>query len=249
MKSVSLTDRGRKREQNQDAVYSSDVAIGNLPNLFIVADGMGGHNGGDYASAHSVDIMEASVRDSSSENAEMILQDAISAANDEVFRLAHSWLHPELSGMGTTVVAAVVYGNMMKVANVGDSRLYVIGKKSIRQITVDHSLVEEMVRAGEITRDKARIHPNRNIITRAVGVTPSVRADFYEVELTSGEVVLLCSDGLTTMLEDEEIRVLVAEEKNLSEKANSLVSRANEKGGFDNISVVLFDPFEVEVDA
>lgn len=249
MKSVSLTDRGRKREQNQDAVYSSDIAVGNLPNLFIVADGMGGHNGGDFASAHSVDIMEASVRESSSENAENILQDAISAANDDVFRLAHSWMHPELSGMGTTVVAAVVYGNLMKVANVGDSRLYVIGKDSIRQITVDHSLVEEMVRAGEITRDIARIHPNRNIITRAVGVTPSVRADFYEVELASGEVVLLCSDGLTTMLDDEEIRELLASEQDLEKKADTLVSRANEKGGFDNISVVLFDPFEVEVDA
>ena len=143
--------------------------------------------------------------------------------------------------MGTTLVAAVVYKDTMKVANIGDSRLYLIRGKSIKQITVDHSLVEEMVRLGEIDRESARNHPNKNIITRAVGVGDEVEADFYDVPIQKGDTILLCSDGLSNMLEDEEIRMVSSAQRDLLEKTDALVRIANQNGGKDNISVVMIE--------
>ena len=144
--------------------------------------------------------------------------------------------------MGTTVVAATCIGRHLQVANVGDSRLYVIGRE-IKQITRDHSLVEEMVRMGGLDRANARNHPDKNIITRAVGVSNSVEPDFFTVELEEGDMVLMCSDGLTNMLEDEEIRMLLGGARDIVEKAQNLVKAANENGGKDNISVILIESF------
>ena len=146
-------------------------------------------------------------------------------------------------GMGTTLVAASIKGKLMEVANVGDSRLYV-AEDTLHQITRDHSLVEEMVRMGGLKPEEARKHPDKNIITRAVGASPTVRADMFEVELSQGCLVLLCSDGLTNMLEDEEICSILKEDASLKAKAERLITRANEKGGRDNIAVVLIDPFD-----
>ena len=136
---------------------------------------------------------------------------------------------------------SVAYGRFLQVANVGDSRLYVVGSK-IRQITRDHSYVEEMVRIGELDRADARNHPDKNIITRAVGAEDKVEPDFFTVELQEGEIVLMCSDGLTNMLEDEEIRMIISGARDLVEKAESLVEAANANGGRDNISVILIEP-------
>jgi len=147
-----------------------------------------------------------------------------------------------LEGMGTTVVAATCMGKYLRVANVGDSRLYVIGEK-ITQITRDHSLVEEMVRMGGIDREAARNHPDKNIITRAVGATNKVEIDFFNVELSEKDIVLMCSDGLTNMLEDEEIRMILNGQRDIVEKAEELVKAANLNGGKDNIAVVLIEPF------
>ena len=145
--------------------------------------------------------------------------------------------------MGTTLVAATIEGNRMRVANVGDSRLYVVGSRKINQITRDHSYVEEMVRMGEIRRDQARSHPDKNIITRAVGAEENIAVDFFDVTLQPGDIVLMCSDGLTNMIEDEEIRMILQGKRDLVEKAESLVNAANNNGGKDNIAVVLIDPF------
>lgn len=242
LKTFSITDIGRKRKINQDYVYTSEQPLGNLPNLFIVADGMGGHNAGDYASKVTVETIVAEVSASYEKNPVWILGKAIGAANSVIHRC--SCESPELEGMGTTVVAATCVGRCLQVANVGDSRLYVVNRKEIRQITRDHSLVEEMVRMGGIARSEARNHPDKNIITRAVGVNETVEPDFFTVELAEGDCVLMCSDGLTNMLEDEEIRMILNGARDIVEKAESLVKAANENGGRDNISVILIAPFE-----
>lgn len=241
IKTFSLTDIGKKRKVNQDYVYTSEQPVGNLPNLFVVADGMGGHNAGDYASKVTVETMVQEVDSCFEKNPIMIMSKAIGAANEVIYQKAHE--NTEFEGMGTTVVAAVFIGGYLQVANVGDSRLYVINDKEIRQITRDHSLVEEMVRMGGIPRTEARNHPDKNIITRAVGVNEAVEADFFTVELSEGDTVLMCTDGLTNMLEDEEIRMTISGGRDIVEKAQKLVKTANENGGRDNISVIIIEPF------
>lgn len=241
LKTFSITDIGRKRKVNQDYVYTSEKPVGILPNLFIVADGMGGHKAGDYASKVTVETMLREITESVSEKPCEALGEAIVAANACVHKAAGE--NPEFEGMGTTVVAATCIGNELHVANVGDSRLYIINRKEIKQITRDHSLVEEMVRMGGLDRDSARNHPDKNIITRAVGVSELVEPDFFSVRLDEEDVILMCSDGLTNMLEDEEIRMLLCGARDIVEKAQELVKAANENGGKDNISVILVEPF------
>lgn len=240
LKTFSITDIGRRRKINQDYVYTSEEPIGKLSNLFIVADGMGGHNAGDFAAKMTVETMLREIEQSAEEKPGVIFGRAINAANECVHKMANT--NPELEGMGTTVVAATCAGKILQVANVGDSRLYVVNKE-IRQITRDHSLVEEMVRMGGLDRANARNHPDKNIITRAVGVSATVEADFFTVELEEGDIILMCSDGLTNMLEDEEIRMLLSGARDIVEKAQELVRAANENGGRDNISVILIEPF------
>lgn len=240
LKTFSITDIGKKRKLNQDYVYTSEQPVGNLPNVFIVADGMGGHNAGDYASKYTVETIVQEIKNSTEENPEKILGRAIEAANEQIIKLSKE--NASLEGMGTTVVAASCMDRYLRVANVGDSRLYVVGEKII-QITRDHSLVEEMVRMGGIDRETARNHPDKNIITRAIGATETVEVDFFDVELKPGDIVLMCSDGLTNMLEDEEIRMILNGQRDIVEKAEELVKAANNNGGRDNIAVVLIEPF------
>lgn len=240
LKTFSKTDIGKKRKLNQDAIYTSEQPIGNLPNLFLVADGMGGHNAGDYASRMTVETIVGHAADSPCQNPTEILADAISAANTFVRCRAEE--NPELNGMGTTVVAASCDGTTLHVANVGDSRLYIAGNGRLRQVTRDHSWVEEMVRRGGLGREEARNHPDKNIITRAVGAEDTVKIDFFTVNLEEGDMILMCTDGLTNMLEDEEILNILEVSRDIVEMAERLVCAANEKGGRDNISVILVDP-------
>lgn len=229
------------RKLNQDYVYRSELPVGNLPNLFLVADGMGGHNAGDFAAKLAVTTIAELIADSDETDAEKLLDRSVSVANAVVFRSAEA--SPELAGMGTTIVAAVCDGDKLTVANVGDSRLYVVNKDGINQITRDHSWVEEMIRRGGIAREDARNHPDKNIITRAVGVGNSVRIDFFEQKIKEDDIILICTDGLTNMLIDEEIQSVLLSERNIEEKAEELVRRANDNGGRDNISVILIQPF------
>ncbi len=240
LKTFSITDIGKRRKLNQDYVYTSERPVGNLPNVFIVADGMGGHNAGDYASKYTVETIVKEIAASFEVNPEKILAHAIEVANEGVIKLASE--NADMEGMGTTVVVATCMGKYLRVANVGDSRLYVVGEK-ITQITRDHSLVEEMVRMGGIDRATARNHPDKNIITRAIGASEKVEIDFFDVELKPGDIVLMCSDGLTNMLEDEEIRMILNGQRDIVEKAEELVKAANNNGGKDNIAVVLIEPF------
>lgn len=238
MKTYSVTDVGQKRETNQDFVYCREEPLGALPNLFIVADGMGGHNAGDFASRFAVEEFVRQVQNGAQKTLIRTMEEAVRRTNRLLIEQAKE--RPERKGMGTTFVAATIKDNDMYVANIGDSRLYLIGREEIAQITQDHSLVEEMIRRGEIKREEGRFHPNKNVITRAMGANVEVVPDFFEVRLAPEDIVLLCSDGLSNMMDDREIFSVVKENRDDIEKAGSVLLRlANDYGGRDNISIVL----------
>ncbi len=236
MKATGRTDKGRKRSNNQDSIYIGEGSIGPLPNLFIVADGMGGHAAGDFASRYAISVVLDFVRGSTVRNPISLLKRAMIFANSEVYREAEK--DPDKYGMGTTMVACVVDGSELYVANVGDSRLYLI-RDEITQITMDHSLVEELIRNGQLERNRGRNHPEKNLITKAMGSRDEVMPDFFEISLEEGDKVLLCSDGLSNMVEDDELRDIVREAGNPEEAVESLIDRANYYGGNDNISAIL----------
>ena len=239
MRIYSATDVGQKRKMNQDYVFASEGPVGNLPNLFTVADGMGGHNAGDYASSHAVRILVDEIREDADYNPVKVIRHAIETANTEIRNRAQE--DENLRGMGTTMVVATIVDQYAYVANVGDSRLYVIGEDII-QITRDHSWVEEMVQRGEIDRKAARTHEKKNVITRAIGGYDTVEAEMFSVDLKKEDMILMCSDGLTNMLEDQEIFHIIKSSHDIREAAERLVSRANDNGGRDNISVILIEP-------
>ena len=238
MKTYSITDTGILREMNQDYFFASDEPVGNLPNLYIVADGMGGHKAGDYASRYTTQRIVASVSRNPGDEPVTILKEAIETANKLL--ITESAADESKRGMGTTLVAATVIGRHLVVANIGDSRLYIINR-DIRQITRDHSLVAEMVRIGEVPVSEARKHPDKNIITRAIGAGDDVDADFFEVDLNEGDRILICTDGLTNMVEDQDIRDIVLQNIPLEERVELLVRTANRNGGKDNITVMMIE--------
>ncbi len=237
MQTFSITDTGRTRTANQDYVFCRDSAVGSFPNLFIVADGMGGHNAGDTASRMCVEEVVSQIEKSTKVTPIGIFEQAVASANEKVFEASFS--DKALNGMGTTIVASVVLGDTAYIVNVGDSRLYVY-KNTLRQVTVDHSLVEEMVQSGKLHKEDMRTHPNKNIITRALGTNREVKADCFEIEVDEGDVLLLCSDGLSNMLEDDMIEDIIRKNKDdMKMTGEQLVKEANDAGGKDNISVVL----------
>ena len=242
LKTFSVTNIGKRRKVNQDYVYTSEQAIGTLPNLFIVADGMGGHNAGDYASRLAVETIVEEVAKADGGAPEEILSNAIQCANRKIRKCAEE--SQDLEGMGTTVVVASLIDETLLVANVGDSRLYVVNGKGMSQVTKDHSWVEEMVRRGSLGKEEARNHPDKNIITRAVGVEDTVKVDFFHRKVEAEDQILMCTDGLTNMLEDEEIRMIMNGARDIVEKAEKLALKANDYGGRDNISVVLIETSE-----
>ena len=236
LNSYAMTDVGRTRVVNQDYVFSCLEPVGNLPNLFIVADGMGGHQAGDFASSYSVKKFLESVSLSLQKNPHKIFEDAIRYANRELIEKAKA--NPELKGMGTTLVALTIIGDKANVANVGDSRLNCM-EEVLTQITVDHSLVQEMIRIGELTKEDARLHPDKNIITRAVGAGRDIRADFFEFTLTKESILLMCSDGLSNMVEDAQLAVLLKSAQTPEKIGKKLIETANKNGGKDNIAVIV----------
>ncbi len=238
MKAYGETNIGVKRTSNQDYVFETTKSVGKLPNLFIVADGMGGHKAGEIASRSAVETAVKQIKSSKEKDPISIMQEAISKANEKVVEKAGS--EEGCEGMGTTMVVATITEKAIYIANVGDSRLYFIDDE-IHQITRDHSYVEEMVFLGEIPREEARNHEKKNIITRAIGVEKEIYADYFEVQYKKGDYILLCSDGLTNMVEDEKIREVVLSNMSIDDKSRTLIELANENGGRDNISVVLVE--------
>ena len=235
MKTFSKTDIGMVREVNQDYVFVTEAPIGNLPNLLVVADGMGGHRAGEYASRLAVEVLKQELVASTEVSPEAMMKNAITRANERVLEAARQ--DAKLSGMGTTLVAATVIDRTLYFANVGDSRGYHITNGGISQITKDHSAVQELVDSGHITERQAKIHPNKNIITRAIGIEDEVEFDLFEVPVSQGDIIILCSDGLTNHVDENEIQ-FEASGGDFNDLAKRLIELANSRGGTDNVTVV-----------
>ena len=239
MEAYAQTDVGRMRPINQDYIFYSIMPVGNLQNLFVVADGMGGHNAGEYASWYTVETLVQLIRESKEQNLYEILAQSIQEVNQRLIR--KSYEEDRLRGMGTTLTLATVVDKTLYVVNIGDSRTYLINEQEIRQISQDHSLVEEMGREGIFERGSEQYQLKKNIITKAIGVELALRPDFFEVELKENEHLLLCSDGLTNMVEDSEIWKIVEQPIYIEERVHQLIEMANTNGGKDNIAIVLAD--------
>ena len=235
MKSYGITDIGLVRKYNQDYSLECDEPIGNLDNLYVVCDGLGGRNAGEYASSTAAENFFDLAEGSESRNPLSIFKEAVVKVNRLIYREGKL---PEYQGMATTLVAATIRDNVVYVVNVGDSRAYIIGDE-VTQITWDHSYVGELVRRGKITSDEARFHSKNNVITRAVGAEETVEPDYFQAELEDGEIILLCTDGLYNMLSERMIQKVVTANGSLRAKAEKLVELANEAGGKDNIGAVL----------
>lgn len=242
MKSYALTDKGNVRKENQDCVLVTEIrSKGCL--AAVVCDGMGGIHGGRLASELAVSAFMADFRKSLLRSTErrpdlaVLLQNACAEANRVVYQ--YSCSNTECAGMGTTIVAAAVRGGVAQILSVGDSRAYRITRRGIVQITKDHSLVEDMVDRGELTRAQARTHPKKNFITRALGVDAQVRADGFTVRLRPGERLLLCSDGLVVTATDEEMYEAVGRGDTPEESLEHLLELSKQRGAPDNVTAVL----------
>ena len=243
---ASITDVGMQRNHNEDSV-ASNPQLG----VTVLADGMGGYKAGEVASAIAVNTIMTELKKTinSVKPAEvdtksgytklsMLVESLVKTANEAIFNTATS--QPQYKGMGTTLVMALFYNNRMTIAHVGDSRLYRIKDNTLEQITQDHTLLRELIERGFYTEEQARNSPNRNLVTRALGVDKEVEVDIQEEVVTPGEKFLLCSDGLTDMLEDEEINSILEEySDNIETCAQVLIDQANDKGGLDNVSVII----------
>ncbi len=236
MRFGNMTDIGKLRQQNEDNVFINETQ----PYMIVVADGMGGHNAGEVASKMAIEVVATKLakikKTKRKTNCEDKIRDAFVSANKKIYDYAEE--NSKLMGMGTTLVVALIHDDRLYVGNVGDSRAYIIKDNDIRQISVDHSYVWQLVIKGEITEQQAKRHPKRNYITRAMGTEESILVDTFSEEWTGG-TVLVCSDGLSNLVDNWEMRDIVAETGDLHEAAKKLIDLANQRGGNDNISVAL----------
>lgn len=238
MQAFAKTDIGKERKINEDFYYISKPE--DKIKLFILADGMGGYNAGEVASKMATEAVRDYIQNnfeknkSSKELIEKLMQDAIEYANTEVYE--HSQKQKELSGMGTTLDVCLIYNSRIYVGHIGDSRVYRIRKEFMRKITRDHSYVQTLVEDGKITKEEAFNHPKKNMLTKALGCTPKAEPDIYTKTFIKDDIILMCSDGLTNMVKENDIYNIIKQEKENS--AESLVKQANDNGGYDNITVV-----------
>ena len=255
LQSASLTDPGRVRDHNEDCIESRPE-IG----LYVLADGMGGYNAGEVASGMATSLIsdglqdawnpkdaERMGRDEAKATTERLIREQIARANSAIFTTSQN--NPECAGMGTTLVVTLFFDNFMTVAHIGDSRLYRLRGETMEQVTRDHSLLQEQLDSGLITPEEAKLSQNKNLVTRALGIDPSVDPELHVYETQVDDTYLLCSDGLSDMVEDEEIRLtLITLKSNPNLTVQQLVQAANDNGGRDNISAMLIrvaEPFGV----
>lgn len=238
MKVAYQTDIGHQRKENQDRVAKFTAPDGTL--LVVVTDGIGGSRSGDVAAQITVDHLgrqfQAASPNSSLEVIRWFARE-VQLINDEI--LQKSTENPKYQGMGTTLVAAIIFDQAMVVANIGDSRGYVLHDNLLTQVTIDHSLVNELVKHGDITEEEARNYPQNNIITRAIGVSADARIEVNRFDLGAGDQILLCSDGLSKMITREQMMGVLESDLSLTEKCSQLIKMANEAGGPDNITVLI----------
>ena len=232
---AASTHKGLVREKNEDCFFIDDQFY----KLFIVADGMGGHKAGEIASHEAVEIIKVEMLSALSDDAiEETMKNSFIKANEKIYKMAAE--SDDMDGMGTTLTVMYVNDALLHFAHIGDSRAYFVGDSALEQITTDHTLVEQLILNGTLSREEAASHPNRNVITKAVGVDKTLSMDYY-VKNNEKQRVLLCSDGLTDSLNDEEIFEVISCNATASEAVNALVEESNQKGGHDNITVVLID--------
>ena len=235
MEYAYLTDPGKVREHNEDSVII--VKNHNNEYLLAVADGMGGHRGGEIASSIAISHIGKSFRElgklGNKEDAILWIKNVVSEANVQIYKYTEE--NPESAGMGTTIVMALLTKEYLLFGNIGDSSGYVYKDNQIHKITNDHTLVNLLLKSGEITEEEAKDHPRKNVLMKALGATTNVEMDIFDVE-TDVEGIFLCSDGLTNMLEDEQIAKVLNEELKKKKKMNKLIIKANNRGGTDNIS-------------
>jgi len=240
MLAVGATDTGRVRSQNQDVIFFSATPVGPLPNLFIVADGMGGHSGGEIASheatTHFAEIIKTA---QPTEDYLDLLVSAAHAANKTVYQQSQN--DDALKGMGTTFTACTIRENKIEIIHVGDTRIYALAPGRITQLTNDHTYVGEMLKSGELNEAQAREHPQGHVLMRALGFDEHLEADGYAHDLADTAHILLCSDGLSNMLTNDEIYNIATQPGDISIRLQKLLDDANEQGGKDNISVILID--------
>ena len=241
MISFGKSDTGRVRDINEDFIFLSDEKIGQLSNLYIVSDGMGGHKAGEIASSLAVNSFVDYVANNFFSNDSEILDflvNGIDYANKMVYE--KSKLDIECAGMGATFSACTFANNKVYAVHVGDSRIYLMDNDKLRQLSIDHTYVNEMLRVGKITEDQAKHHPQKNIITRAVGINKNIEVDAFIEPYNKNDFVLIFSDGLTSMLDDKEIfDTMKNNGYDLNNSVLEFINGANEKGGYDNISVIL----------
>jgi protein phosphatase len=245
-----MTDVGKVRHNNEDSIFVSNEPVGALPNLYIVSDGMGGHNAGEVASQKGIAFFRDYIEHMASMDGDVDIMEELargaSYANEKVFEI--SMTDHAFSGMGATFSLCVLDRGKLYAAHIGDSRIYLIKKDGgIERLSTDHTYVNEMVKAGEITENEARSHPQRHLITRALGTEETLKIDRIVKDVSSGDFALICSDGLSNMVQDDMISGIICESSGLNEKCERLLGLANENGGEDNISVVLIEVSEVSV--
>ena len=239
MKIFAKSDIGKAREMNQDSFYVSDINDG--IKLFILADGMGGYNAGEVASRMAVESAKDYIHKhfaknkDSKEKLEALLKDAIEYANSVVYKKAQS--KEDLRGMGTTLDVCLIYNSRIYIGHVGDSRVYRIRKEFMRRLTKDHSYVQTLVDDGTITKEEAYSHPKKNMLTKALGCVETVEPDVYTKTFIKDDIILMCSDGLTNMIREENIYEIIKQDK--ENAIENLVKQANDNGGLDNITVVI----------
>ena len=231
-----ITDPGKVRDRNEDSVI---VAVNsNNEYLMAVADGMGGHKDGEVASSIAIGHIGKRFKEIGSvgnkEDAINWLQSTVGEANVEIYKYVAA--HPESEGMGTTIVLALITQDFLMISNIGDSRGYVVKSNKLHQITVDHTLVNLLVKSGELTEEEAKDHPRKNVLMKALGASTNVDMDIFNVDMDV-DGIFLCSDGLTNMLDDEQIQRVLNEDTDIDSKLEKLVFKANNRGGSDNISI------------
>ena len=239
LKAVFKTDQGRIRQNNEDNGGTFVNRQGHR--LAIVADGMGGHRAGDVASEmtviHLKEMWELSEGIQTADQAEQWLQSHISQVNSLLFEHSHN--NPECEGMGTTIEAVIATDRFTTIAHVGDSRCYILNDAGFQQLTEDHTLVNELVRTGQITREDAEHHPRKNVILRALGTEQNVKIDIKTIMFEEGDFLLLCSDGLSNKVNEQEMLQILQNNETLEQKASTFIDMANENGGEDNITLII----------
>lgn len=239
MRTIFKSDRGKVRQHNEDngGIFINSEGV----HLAIVADGMGGHRAGDVASMMTIEMLKESWQQSSqietANDADEWLRIHISKVNEALFQ--HAENNSECQGMGTTIVAAICTEKFATIANIGDSRCYLFNESGFKQVTEDHSLVNELVRTGQITKEAAENHPRKNVLLRALGTETKVEMDVLTVIFEEDNMILLCSDGLSNKLSEQEMLEIIQNDQPFEDKANSFIDLANDYGGEDNITLVL----------